>query len=243
MMNTEDSNKKSYNDTEIINYYTDFNAAGLFHYEEMLIEKYFKAGGRTLDIGCGAGRVTIPLHERGYKVTGVDYAEKMLVAAKTLNGAIDYRVGNILSTPFENQEFDNIIFSFNGLMLLNSYEERLSAVKEVCRLLKDDGKFIFTTPYLDNKVKKPYWSEKAETLGIDTDNMSWVQQMELGDEQLEDYGSEFYLHVPFVSEVEKMLEEAGMELLFSVRRLDYSGIEEMEEELDDNYLWVTKCKK
>lgn len=242
-MNTEDSNKKSYNDTEIINYYTDFNAAGLFHYEEMLIEKYFKAGGRTLDIGCGAGRVTIPLHERGYKVTGVDYAEKMLVAAKTLNGAIDYRVGNILSTPFENQEFDNIIFSFNGLMLLNSYEERLSAVKEVCRLLKDDGKFIFTTPYLDNKVKKPYWSEKAETLGIDTDNMSWVQQMELGDEQLEDYGSEFYLHVPFVSEVEKMLEEAGMELLFSVRRLDYSGIEEMEEELDDNYLWVTKCKK
>ena len=37
--------------------------------------------------------------------------------------------------------------------------------------------------------------------------------------------------------------EAGMELLFSARRLDYSGIEEMEDELDDNYLWVTKCKK
>ena len=243
MMYTDDSNKKSYNDTEIVNYYTDFNAAGLFHYEEMLIEKYFKAGGRTLDVGCGAGRVTIPLHERGYQVTGVDYAEKMIAAAKKLNGAIDYRVGNILSTPFENQEFDNIIFSFNGLMLLESYEERLSAVKEVCRLLKDDGKFIFTTPYLDNKVKKSYWSEKAEALGIDTDNMSWKQQMELGDEQLEDYGSEFYLHVPFISEVEKLLEEAGMELLFSARRLDYSGIEEMEDELDDNYLWVAKCKK
>jgi SAM-dependent methyltransferase len=209
----------------------------------MLIEKYFKVGGRTLDIGCGAGRVTIPLHERGYQVTGMDYAEKMVAAAKKLNGAIDYRVGNILSTPFENQEFDNIIFSFNGLMLLESYEERLFAVREVCRLLKDDGKFIFTTPYLDNKVKKSYWSEKAEALGIDTDNMSWKQQMELGDEQLEDYGSEFYLHVPFISEVEKLLEEAGMELLFSARRLDYSGIEEMEDELDDNYLWVAKCKK
>ena len=243
MMYADDSNKKSYNDTEIVNYYTDFNAAGLFHYEEMLIEKYFKAGGRTLDVGCGAGRVTIPLHERGYQVTGLDYAEKMIAAAKKLNGAIDYRVGNILSTPFENQEFDNIIFPFNGLMLLESYEERLSAVKEVCRLLKDDGKFVFTTPYLDNKVKKPYWSEKAEILGIDTDNMSWEQQMELGDEQLEDYGNVFYLHVPFISEVEKMLEEASMELLFSARRLDYSGIEEMEDELDDNYLWVIKCKK
>ena len=60
---------------------------------------------------------------------------------------------------------------------------------------------------------------------------------------LEDYGSEFYLHVPFISEVEQMLEEAGMELLFSARRLDYSGIEKMEDELDDNYLWVTTCKK
>ena len=222
-MSTVNSNKKSYNETEIVNYYTDFNAAGLFHYEEILIEKYFKTEGRTLDIGCGAGRV--------------------IAAAKAVNGAIDYRVGNILSAPFEDQEFDNVIFSFNGLMLLESYEERLSAVKEVCRLLKDDGKFIFTTPYLDNKVKKSYWSEKAETLGIDTGNMSWEQQLELGDEQLEDYGSEFYLHVPFISEVEQMLEEAGMELLFSARRLDYSGIEKMEDELDDNYLWVTTCKK
>lgn len=59
-MSTVNSNKKSYNETEIVNYYTDFNAAGLFHYEEILIEKYFKTEGRTLDIGCGAGRVTIP---------------------------------------------------------------------------------------------------------------------------------------------------------------------------------------
>lgn len=66
--------------------------------------------------------------------------------------------------------------------------------------------------------------------------------MELKDEQLKDYGSDFCLHMPFVSEIEQMLEEAGMELLFSARRLDYSGIEKKEDELDDNYLWVTKCK-
>ena len=99
-----------------------YQSAGLFHYKEMLIEKYFKARGRKLGVGYGAGRATIPLHERGYQVTGVDYAEKMIAEANKLNGAIDYRVGNILSTPFENQGFDNINFSFNGLMLLKSYE-------------------------------------------------------------------------------------------------------------------------
>lgn len=242
-MATQNTNEKSYNEPKIVKYYSEFIAAGLFRYEEQLIAKYFTAGGKTLDIGCGAGRVTIQLYERGYRVIGMDYAEKMITAAKALNKSIDYRVGNILSAPFDAQEFDNVIFSFNGLMLIGSYEDRLFAVKEIRRLLKTDGRFIFTTPYLDNKTEKSYWIEKAETLGIDVNNMSWEQQQQLGDEQIEDYDSKFFFHVPFVSEVKRMLKEADMEILFSARRLDYSGIEKVEDELDDNYLWVATCKK
>ncbi|MCD8125847.1 MAG: class I SAM-dependent methyltransferase [Lachnospiraceae bacterium] len=242
-MTRKKTNEKSYNETEIVSYYKDFISAGLFYYEERLINKYFIAGGKTLDIGCGAGRVTIQLHERGYQVIGMDYAEKMIVAAQSLNENIDYRVGNILSAPFDDHEFDNIIFSFNGLMLIETYTERLLATKEISRLLNGYGKFIFTTPYLDNKVTKSYWTKKTKKLGIDVNNMTWEQQLELGDEQLEDYGSEFFLHIPFLSEVEKMMDEADMEILFSARRLDYSGIEDKEDELDDNYLWVVTCKK
>ena len=242
-MPIEKINKKSYNETEIVNYYSEFVSAGLFYYEEVLIDKYFTVGGRTLDIGCGAGRVTIPLHKRGFQVVGMDYAEKMIDTARVLDETIDYRVGDILSTQFEDQEFDNIIFSFNGLMLIGTYEERLIAMKEIRRILKKNGSFIFTTPYLDNKVDKSYWIEKAETLDIDVHNMTCEQRLRLGDEELEDYSSVFFLHVPFITEVKKMAEEAGMEILFSARRLDYSGIEKMEDELDDNYLWVTACKK
>ena len=242
-MATEKVNEKSYNNTEIVNYYSDFISAGLFHYEEMLIEEYFVTGGKTLDIGCGAGRVTIPLHERGFQVVGIDYAEKMIDAARVLNEAIDYRVGNILSSQFADQEFDNVIFSFNGLMLIGTYTDRLSAMKEIRRIIKKTGNFIFTTPFLDNKVDKSYWAEKAETLNIRVNDMTWEQQLTLGDEYLEDYGNEFFLHVPFLTEVKKLVKEAGMEILFSARRLDYSGIEIMEDELDDNYLWVISCKK
>ena len=40
-------------------------------------------GERTvLDIGCGAGRFTIPLAERGMKVTGIDYSPEMIRMAK-----------------------------------------------------------------------------------------------------------------------------------------------------------------
>lgn len=242
-MTIERSNERSYNNAEIVNYYRDFISAGLFHYEELLIGKYFAIGGKTLDVGCGVGRVSIPLFERGYQVIGVDYAEKMIAAARALNGSVDYRVGNILSTSFDDQEFDNIIFSFNGLMLLGTYEDRLSAAKEIRRILKKDGNFIFTTPFLDNKVAKPYWTEKANSFGINVYDMKWEQQIELGEEYLEDYNNDFFLHVPFISEIKKMIDEADMEILFSARRLDYSGLEKMEEELDDNYLWVATCKK
>ena len=60
-------------------------------------------------------------------------------------------------------------------MLLGTYEERLKAVKETCRILKPEGNFIFTTPYLDNKTLKSYWLEKAFSLDIDVQSMTWDQ--------------------------------------------------------------------
>lgn len=41
-MATEKKNEKSYNEKEIVNYYSEFISAGLFLYEEMLIDKYFQ---------------------------------------------------------------------------------------------------------------------------------------------------------------------------------------------------------
>lgn len=242
-MTTDCVNLRSYNETSVVEYYRGMVAAGLFRHERLLIDKYFVHSGKTLDIGCGAGRVTFQLHKMGYPVVGMDYAEKMIATAKTLNDNIDYRCEDIRAAPFENREFDNVIFPFNGLMLIGSHSERLAAMREISRMLKAHGRLIFTTPFLDNKVGTPYWRKKAVALGIDVHDMSWEQQLTLGDELLEDCGGRFSLHVPFLSEVKRLLDEAGMEVLFSARRLDYSGVEEKEDELDDNYLWVTTCKK
>ena len=74
-MITERSNEESYNNAEIVKYYSDFVSVGLFRYEELLIDKFFLAMGKTLDIGCGAGRVTVPLYERGFQVVGMDYSK------------------------------------------------------------------------------------------------------------------------------------------------------------------------
>ena len=55
----------------------DFEPDGPFYLA--LAEKY---GDPILDLGCGTGRVTIPLAQQGYMITGLDIASEMLDLAR-----------------------------------------------------------------------------------------------------------------------------------------------------------------
>ncbi len=51
---------------------------------------------RALDIGCGRGRASLMLAERGWRVTGVDFVAEAVEAARQLPGAdrVDFVVGD-----------------------------------------------------------------------------------------------------------------------------------------------------
>ncbi len=49
---------------------------------EMTLELCGSGGKSILDIGCGAGRFTIPLAERGMNVVGIDYSPEMIRLAE-----------------------------------------------------------------------------------------------------------------------------------------------------------------
>src|SRR3989338_2594436 len=89
--------------------------------------------GKLLDIGCGIGNSTLPFAKNGFDCTGIDISPKMLGLAKKYSekhGAkIKFKVGNILSIPLTENDFDFVI-SIAVLHHLDSEKKRLRALRE-----------------------------------------------------------------------------------------------------------------
>ncbi len=104
---------------------------------------------RILDIGCGTGRHSIELSERGYNVTGIDLSnsqlEKAREKARSKNLQIDFFQMDARELTFE-KEFNTVIMLCEGAFpLMETDEMNFRILQNAARSLKDHGKFIFTT--------------------------------------------------------------------------------------------------
>ncbi len=102
-----------------------------------------------IDVGCGTGRHSIELAQRGYKVCGVDLSESMLKKAKEKAGEkqadTTFLQCDARSLPF-TREFDVAIMLCEGAFpLMETDEENYAILKSVSESLKQRAKFIFTT--------------------------------------------------------------------------------------------------
>ena len=121
--------------------------ANAFHHFKSVnaINKFlkFKFDEKILDFGCGIGRVTIPLIEKGYNVIGIDISDEMLAIAKSKTSKKEnFKLLNNKKFPLQDNEFDKV-FSYWVLASMSDLllEEN---IKEIHRVLKDNGKiFIF----------------------------------------------------------------------------------------------------
>ncbi len=117
----------------------------LFPQERKAVDRYFEAGGTVLDVGCGVGRVSALLHERGFEVTGVDISEPFIEKARLLVPDVEFHVADITDTEFDTGSFDHVVFSWFGLDYLVPEAKRIEALTEIRRILKPSGVFLFCT--------------------------------------------------------------------------------------------------
>jgi ubiquinone/menaquinone biosynthesis C-methylase UbiE len=93
-------------------------------------------GTRLLDVGCGAGQLTIPAARRGIKVTALDLAANLVeqarakAAAEGLTAQIDQ--GDAEALPYEAGSFD-VVMSLIGSMFAPRPELVASEMIRVCK--------------------------------------------------------------------------------------------------------------
>lgn len=114
------------------------------------------SGLKVLDSGCGEGYVSRELARRGHKVVGIDASKYIIKSAKEAAiGNDDYIRGNVYQMPFCDESFDCVVSNF----LLVELDEPENFIKEVRRILKSNGRFIFQTLHPSLFISKTGQSE------------------------------------------------------------------------------------
>ena len=106
-----------------------------------VMELFDKPGGRVLDVGCGPGVLVSSMLSRGCDFWGLDGSPRMIEQCNRNFGGRDrthFVVGNATALPFDDCFFDAV----TCLGVIDRIEEYALAVREMARVLKQDGTLI-----------------------------------------------------------------------------------------------------
>jgi SAM-dependent methyltransferase len=104
-------------------------------------------GARVLDGAVGLGQLATRLRDRGYRVTGIDYAFD--AALYSTRAGVPSVVGDLTKMPFQDAAFDAMTTGET----LEHLDDDAAAAREIARVVKADGRVIATVPAL-----KSLWS-------------------------------------------------------------------------------------
>lgn len=198
--------------------------SGLWGSEEFLINKYFTEKSNVLDIGCGTGRTTIPMHKLGYDVTGLDITPAMIENAKKIaeseNLKIKYEIGDATKLNYEDNTFDNVLFSFNGWTQIPENDNRLEALKEIIRILKPDGYYIFTANTRRIGRFTIFWIKQwirfyiLKPFGLKIEEVNFGDMFFNREDENKIFQQKQYIHIPSLKEVQNQIIKVGFKLVF-----------------------------
>jgi SAM-dependent methyltransferase len=94
--------------------------------------------GRTLEVGCGEGRMMRLLASRGHDVAGVDISPTLLRLARDADPRRMYLNGDATALPFADAAFDTVV-AYNSLQTFGARDDMARAVAEAARVLAPAG--------------------------------------------------------------------------------------------------------
>ena len=112
-------------------------------------------GGKVLDIGCGTGRVLLPLMQKGIAMAGMDLSSPMLDLAQDklarAGFAPELHIGDMRDFSL-SQTFNLIIIPYYAMIYMSTDEERSSVLGCCHRHLSPGGVLAFD---FDSGISEP----------------------------------------------------------------------------------------
>ena len=126
-------------------------------YPGLKLDRASYPGARILDLGFGDGRNMPLLHDLGFEIYGVEISEEIcgLTRRRMQRLGVPVRVetGSNSSIPFAGQTFD-FILACHACYYVAPGETFADNLREMARVLRAGGRFIFSLPKTDTYILK-----------------------------------------------------------------------------------------
>jgi len=100
-----------------------------------------RAGGPVLELGCGTGRISIPLAKSGVDLIGVDRSQPMLDRLRRRAASVKVARADIRALPFKRARFSMVLAPYGILQSLIRERDLTDTLDSVARVLKRGGTF------------------------------------------------------------------------------------------------------
>ncbi len=195
-------------------------------YLDALLKEYGIADGLVLDLGCGTGKLTRLMSEKGYDMIGVDYSYDMLDIAKENS---DESILYLMQDMREFELFGTVRAIYSACDCLNYLLEE-SDIREVFALannyLDPGGLLIFdvNTPYkyrellgentfAENREEGSFIWENFFDEEEEINEYDLTLYIKNAENSFQRFQETHYQRSYELSTLQKLLEEAGMEFV------------------------------
>lgn len=176
--------------------------SGYLGWFEEPFTKYLPKSGKIIEAGCGLGDYVLALTRRGYRVEGVEWSRKAVDMIKQRYPKLKVRVGDVRKLAAADGYY-------SGYISLGVVEHDKSGpqdyLREAARILKSGGVAFISVPHFNllRRIKNLFGFYRGKPVG-----------------------EEFYQYAFTESEIDRLIEKFGFEIVDHFRYDAYKGLKE-----------------
>ena len=133
------------------------------HQVEFFQHHFGPMDGPILDLACGKGRHVAEFLTRGYRAFGCDLSLTLLRTGLVENGSLPLIRADMRHLPHRSENFAAVVSFFTSFGYFEEERENVVALREMTRVLKRGGVFLFDYLNVDRELKRMVRSEMQET--------------------------------------------------------------------------------